>query len=435
MRVLQPASHRKQRSPRRAPAPVPVETPDWGRYGPVPRATAMAGWALLPLRAFLGFTFTFAGLQKLANPGFFQASNPASIQSQLAAAARRSPIHSLVAHLVHAAVPLGVVIALGEVAIGVATLVGLWSRAAAVGGLLLSFSLFLTVSYHSSPYYTGSDIVFVFAWMPLILAGAGGVLSVDALARDLARRRHGAEPATVVPVPFEAVRQICGAYESGACRAMGGAPCRPAPCPYLATSPAAPARAEGDIDRRTFTLQGIMAGAVAGVALLGAGLAAGIGRALGGSSGTSSAPTLSPGTTTAGPSTTTAGPSATTSAPGASSTSGSSPDTTVASKPAGTAIGAASVVPVGGSASFQDPTSGDPSLVVQPKAGTFVAFDAVCPHAGCIVAYSGSAEKFICPCHGSQFNGRTGAVEQGPAETGLGRIAITKGPDGQLYVT
>jgi thiosulfate dehydrogenase [quinone] large subunit len=27
-------------------------------------------WALVPLRAFLGFTFCFAGLQKLANPGF-----------------------------------------------------------------------------------------------------------------------------------------------------------------------------------------------------------------------------------------------------------------------------------------------------------------------------------------------------------------------------
>ena len=53
-------------------------------------------WALLPLRAFLGCTFCFAGMQKLANPGFFDAASPASIQSQLAGAARRSPVHVLI---------------------------------------------------------------------------------------------------------------------------------------------------------------------------------------------------------------------------------------------------------------------------------------------------------------------------------------------------
>ena len=51
----------------------------------------LARWALVPLRAFLGFTFCFAGLQKLANPGFFDAASPVSIQSQLAGAARFTP--------------------------------------------------------------------------------------------------------------------------------------------------------------------------------------------------------------------------------------------------------------------------------------------------------------------------------------------------------
>jgi hypothetical protein len=46
------------------------------------------GWALLPLRAFLGFTFCYAGLSKLANPGFFDATSPISIQAQLAGAAQ-----------------------------------------------------------------------------------------------------------------------------------------------------------------------------------------------------------------------------------------------------------------------------------------------------------------------------------------------------------
>jgi thiosulfate dehydrogenase [quinone] large subunit len=94
---------------------------------------------LLLLRAFLGFTFCFAGLQKLANPRFFDAADPASIQSQLAAAARRSPVHALISPLVHVAVPLGILIALGELAVGVGTLPsrtgrpGLRSQAPAAG--------------------------------------------------------------------------------------------------------------------------------------------------------------------------------------------------------------------------------------------------------------------------------------------------------------
>ena len=151
----------------------------------------MLGRALLPLRAFLGFTFCFAGLQKLANPGFFQASNPGSIQVQLAGAVRRSPIHALISPLTHLAVPLGVLIAVAELAIGIGTLLGLWQRLAAAGGVALSLLLFLTVSFHSSPYYTGADIVFAFAWTPLLLAGAGPLLSADAAIAARARARRG----------------------------------------------------------------------------------------------------------------------------------------------------------------------------------------------------------------------------------------------------
>ena len=149
----------------------------------------MSDRALLPLRAFLGFTFCFAGLQKLANPGFFDAANPISIQAQLAGAARRSPIHALIGPLAHVAIPLGLLIAFGELAIGVGTLLGLWQRIAAAGGIVLSLMLFLTVSFHSAPYYTGADIVFVFAWTPLALAGAGPVLSADAAIAARATRR------------------------------------------------------------------------------------------------------------------------------------------------------------------------------------------------------------------------------------------------------
>src|SRR5664280_1118517 len=141
--------------------------------------TMAPGWPLLPLRLFLGVTFVYAGLQKLANRSFLTGSSSASIHAQLNAAVRTSPIHGLVGGLVHVSTAVGIVIAIGEVAVGVGTLLGLWTRIAAAGGMALSLGLFLTVSFHSSPYFTGSDIVFFFAWTPLVLAGAAGAPALD----------------------------------------------------------------------------------------------------------------------------------------------------------------------------------------------------------------------------------------------------------------
>jgi thiosulfate dehydrogenase [quinone] large subunit len=323
------------------------------------------------LRAFLGFTFCFAGLQKLANPGFFQASNPGSIQVQLAGAVRRSPVHALISPLTHLAVPLGVLIAVAELAIGIGTLLGLWQRLAAAGGVALSLLLFLTVSFHSSPYYTGADIVFAFAWTPLLLAGAGPLLSADAAIAARARPRRG--------------NRRVSAEEAS---------------------------------RREVMLKGTVTAVAAAGGLVLGGVVAGLGRLAGGTKNNNSGTVAlsSPAQSAPAPST----------APGSGGSGGS--------HPAGTAIGPAKDVPVGGAASFTDPSSGDPSIVIQATAGKFVAFDAVCPHAGCSVEYDQSAALIVCPCHGSQFNAATGAVEVGPAATGLKPITIAKGSNGQLYV-
>jgi len=152
--------------------------------------------------------------------------------------------------------------------------------------------------------------------------------------------------------------------------------------------------------------------AAAGLGRLGGSVSGDVARSLGDTPGRSSPTTTSSSTPAA------AGPVTTTSSP----------------RPPGTRIGPAQDVPVGGAASFQDPKSGDPSLVVQPQAGTFVAFDAVCPHAGCTVQYDPTHRLFICPCHGSEFNGRTGSVEVGQATQGLTRLRVAEGSDGQLYI-
>jgi thiosulfate dehydrogenase [quinone] large subunit len=334
-----------------------------------PDGSIPTGWYLLPLRLFLGITFLYAGLEKLADPQFFNSQSPTSIHAQLVGAGRASPIHALIVHLVPIASAVGWVIAAGEVAIGLGILVGLWMRIAAMAGMALSLGLFLTVSYHSSPYFTGSDIVFLFAWTPFALAGAAGAPALDTW---FARPR-----------------------------------------PTAAPGPDA-------VPRRTVITKGAATGLAAGVVVVGGAAVAALGRAAGGTSDASTSSTL-PVTTTTPTTSTPAGGGATT-----------TPTTTA--EPSGTAVGPATSVPVGGSVAFTDPKSGDPALIIQETADDFVAFDAVCPHAGCTVAYQASAKIIACPCHGSEFNAKTGAVIRGPATYGLTSIKVIKGANGNLYV-
>jgi thiosulfate dehydrogenase (quinone) large subunit len=62
--------------------------------------------------------------------------------------------------------------------------------------------LFLTATWHTGPYFLGSDIVFVFAWLPLVLAGAEGQPALDHVqARALRLRRRGRVPVPAVGGP------------------------------------------------------------------------------------------------------------------------------------------------------------------------------------------------------------------------------------------
>jgi len=343
------------------------------------------GAVLIPLRVFLGFTFCFAGLQKLANPNFFRAASPISIQAQLVAAERSSPLGHLLHPLMHVSILLGVVIAAGELAVGLGVLSGVMIRIAAVGGMVISFMLFLTVSFHSRPYYTGADLVYVFAFTPFLLAGPGP-LTLPALVDRL------------LPPP----------------------PRRRTPRPVKTGRPAMTGQQQAipvDQGRRDT----LVTGALAGAGLILAALDVGLGRLAG-----RAKPPASPVQLGAGP------PSTTTESAPAPATTTKPPGGGV---PGGIKIGPAEDVPVGGSASFQNPLNGDPAIVIQAQAGQFVAFDAVCPHAGCTVGYSSARRVIVCPCHGSLFDAATGAVEQGPATSNLRAIRISEGGDGDLYVT
>ena len=46
------------------------------------------------------------------------------------------------------------------------------------------------------------------------------------------------------------------------------------------------------------------------------------------------------------------------------------------------------------------------------------ALNAVCTHLGCVVPWNKAENKFMCPCHGSQYN-KEGKVVRGPAPLSL----------------
>ncbi len=145
-----------------------------------------ARYALLPLRVFLGVTFIYAGLDKLTDSAFMRATGSGSLGETMRAVRDSSAIPALVDLALKSPVGFGYAIALGELAVGIGVLLGLLGRLAALGGALISLSLWLTVSWSSTPYYYGNDLAYLMAWLPLVLAGTP-TFSLDALRRE--RRR------------------------------------------------------------------------------------------------------------------------------------------------------------------------------------------------------------------------------------------------------
>lgn len=68
-------------------------------------------------------------------------------------------------------------------------------------------------------------------------------------------------------------------------------------------------------------------------------------------------------------------------------------------------------VPVGGTHFFT--FRGHPAVVLQEKAGEFIALNAVCTHLGCIVKWLPDKGEFLCPCHAGRYS-PSGKVLGGP---------------------
>jgi thiosulfate dehydrogenase (quinone) large subunit len=153
---------------------------------------AQPGWATLPLRVFLGVVFLYAGISKIADRRFLDGSSPVSIHATVASVRHGSPIGWLLGPAADHSYAFGFAMSLGEIAVGLGVLLGLFTRVAAAGGMLIALSLWLTVSWQAEPWFTGADVVYFFALTPLLLGGAAGALSLDAWLDD-ARARHPAD--------------------------------------------------------------------------------------------------------------------------------------------------------------------------------------------------------------------------------------------------
>ena len=63
---------------------------------------------------------------------------------------------------------------------------------------------------------------------------------------------------------------------------------------------------------------------------------------------------------------------------------------------------------------------GDPYYLITTKDNMLekYAINAICTHLGCVVPWNVAEQKYMCPCHGSQYNSQ-GKVIRGPAPKSL----------------
>lgn len=333
--------------------------------------------ALFPLRLFLGITFVYAGVQKLSDPGFLHPGAPSYIGTQLEGFANGTPGGFILRTF---AIPhpgvAGVGVAITEILIGLLVTAGLFTRIAALGGMGLNFLLFLTASWNTTPYFLGPDLVFTFAWLPFVLAGASGQPALDNFSMH----------------PSEAmVRRT-----------------RLRPPDPLQPDTASPAST-----RRVLLAElAAVALAIAGISTL----------AKGGYS--------KPRALSAGGASSTAGGAKGGKSAGAASHSSAGPRHSGKVPSGAVKLGPANRLSSGQAATYSDPSDGSPDILIRDSEGNLKAFSAVCTHAGCTVGYEGGV--IVCPCHGGEYSAETGEVIAGPPPAPLAPKQVLE-TGGQIY--
>lgn len=165
--------------------------------GAGPRRRFANGWAVVPLRLFFAAVFLFGAFAKLTYPGFFDPNASLGFHSAVQSAKdAHAPLSALMGPMVTHASTFGHLTAYAELAIGLGLLVGLLTRVAALGGMIFTGMIVLSVNWTSVKEYTGNGGWFTsvdlaaIAALSVFLLGGAGPLSIDAGIGALRRRRR-----------------------------------------------------------------------------------------------------------------------------------------------------------------------------------------------------------------------------------------------------
>jgi thiosulfate dehydrogenase [quinone] large subunit len=366
---------------------------------PVPTSRLTANSVVLPMRLFLAVSFLAAGWDKLTDPQFFDSAAGGYIGNQLSSYAFGSPLRGF---LNSVAVPnaslFGWLVLVGELAIGLGTLVGLFSRTAAFFGFILSLTLWVTVSWQVSPFFLGSDLPYAMGWLILLLAGAHPVYSLDGQWRKW-RIQNISTSTTPTTTQTSA-----GAADSGS---NGSNLTSLIPAQLLA--------------RRRFI------GVVGATAFAG------------GVTGLAWAKTLHTKNESDSTSATTASASANpasvaTAVPVTTVPASVNPASAATTAPgsSGIVLTKLSAIPTGNAQKFTVPGTNAGAILIHEQDGSVKAFSTVCTHEGCEVEFVASAKMLMCPCHGAQFDITTGNATHGPARRPLASYKVQVDSSGNI---
>jgi thiosulfate dehydrogenase [quinone] large subunit len=340
--------------------------------------------AAVILRAFLGGTMLYAGLDKLIlDARFLQTDGVGSIGETLrffvTAGGPLAPLVEAVG--LSQPVAVGAAMAIAQLVVAGSLLTGSWVRSGALLGAAISLTLALTSTWGVSPYYLANDLPYLVGFLALAALGDGGMARVGAPASrgyDPARRAalvSGAGIFAVIAALVLLDRARLGSLLSGGSAASGS----PSPSPSSATSP-------------------------------------------------SSSPSPSPSPSPSSEPSATASPSS-----GSGGTKTPKPSESATSGGGGGA-GGGTVIDGGkglGSGQALNFSAGGTAAVLLRDGGAYRAFERACTHQGTNVDWQSGSGSFYCSNHGARFSA-TGDVLVGPALTPLRPIEVSVAADGSV---